>query len=99
MNLRGLAATAILRPALALTLVPYLAAPFLIGTIIVLIGIRRHAEKVSVQTLSNPIQVMSALQMAVLFQVVLIVVYAVRVHWGDAGLLSVLFSDSPMWTF
>ncbi len=87
MNLRVLAATAILRPALALALIPYLAAPFLAGAIIVLIGLRRGGEKVSVQPPSNPLQVMSALQMAVLFQLVLFAVYAVRAHWGETGVL------------
>src|SRR6185369_699774 len=32
-------------------------------------------------------QVMSALQMAALFQVVLFAVHAVRSHWGETGLL------------
>jgi uncharacterized membrane protein (DUF4010 family) len=80
MNLRVLAATAILKSALALALIPYLAAPFLIGAIIVLIGLKHHQEKTSVQAPSNPLQVVSALQMAVLFQVVLFAVYAVRAH-------------------
>jgi len=87
MSLRVLAAAAILRPVLAVALIPYLAAPFLAGTIIVLIGLKRREAKVSVQTPSNPLQVMSALQMAALFQVVLFAVYAVRSHWGDSGLL------------
>ena len=87
MNLRVLAATAILRPALALALIPYLAAPFLVGTIIVLIGIRRREAKGSVQPATNPLQFMSALQMAVLFQVVLFAVHAARSHWGTTGLL------------
>ena len=87
MNLRVLAATAILRPALALALIPYLAAPFLAGAIIVLIGLTRGEEKASVQAPSNPLQVMSALQMAVLFQLVLFAVYAVRAHWGETGVL------------
>lgn len=87
MNLRVLVATAILRPALAVALTPYLVAPFLVGSIIVLVGLRRREEKVSVQSPSNPLQVMSALQMAVLFQMVLFAVYVVRSHWGDAGLL------------
>ena len=82
MNLRVLAATAILRPALALALIPYLVAPFLVGTIIVLIGLKRREAKGSVQPPPNPLQVMSALQMAVLFQVVLFAVHAVRSHWG-----------------
>jgi len=87
MNLRVLVATAILRPALAIVLIRYLAAPFLVGTIIVLIGLRRSEEKVSVQPPSNPLQVVSALQMAALFQVVLFAIHAVRSHWGETGLL------------
>jgi uncharacterized membrane protein (DUF4010 family) len=87
MNLRVLVAAAILRPALAWALIPYLAAPFLLGTIIVLIGLKRREEKASVRPPSNPLQVISALQMAVLFQVVLFAVYAVRSHWGETGLL------------
>ena len=87
MNLRVLAATAILRPALAWALLPYLAAPFLVGTIIVLIGLKRSEEKAAVPAPSNPLQVMSALQMAALFQVVLFAIYAVRSHWGETGLL------------
>jgi uncharacterized membrane protein (DUF4010 family) len=82
MNLRVLTAAAVLRPALAVALIPYLAAPFLAGTIIVLIVLKRRQAKVSVQTPSNPLQVMSALQLAVLFQVVLFAVYAVRSHLG-----------------
>ena len=87
MNLRVLVAAAILRPALAWALIPYLAAPFLLGTIIFLIGLKRREEKASVRPPSNPLQVISALQMAVLFQVVLFAVYAVRSHWGETGLL------------
>ncbi len=87
MDLRVLAATAILRPALALALIPYLVAPFLVGAIIVLIGLKRREEKGSVQPPSNPLQVMSALQMTVLFQLVLFAVHAVRLRWGATGLL------------
>ena len=86
-NLRVLAATAVLRPALAAALTPYLVASFLVGTIIVLIGLKRRDEKVSVPPPSNPLQLMSALQMAVMFQVVLFAVHAVRSHWGESGLL------------
>lgn len=93
MNLRVLVATAVLRPVLTLALVPFLAAPFLVGAIIVLIGFRRREEKISVQSPANPLQVMSALQMAVLFQVVLFAVYAVRAHWGETG---VLFSGAVL---
>ena len=85
--LRVLAATAILRPALALALILYLVAPFLVGTIIVLIGLKRREAKRSVEPPSNPLQIMSALQVAVLFQVVLFAVHAIRSHWGETGLL------------
>jgi uncharacterized membrane protein (DUF4010 family) len=85
--LRVLAAIAVLRPALAAALTPYLVAPFLVGTIIVLTGLKRRDEKVSVPPPSNPLQLMSALQMAVVFQVVLFAVHAVRSHWGETGLL------------
>ncbi len=87
MNLRVMVATAILRPGLAWALLPYLAAPFLVGAIVVLIGLKRSEEKTAVPAPSNPLQVLPALQMTVLFQLVLFVVYAVRSHWGEAGLL------------
>jgi uncharacterized membrane protein (DUF4010 family) len=87
MNLRVLVAAVILRPKLAAALIPYLAAPFLVGAITVLIGLRRREARVSVQPPSNPLQVMSALQMAAMFQVVLFAVHAVRSHWGETGLL------------
>ncbi len=87
MNLRVMVATAILRPGLAWALLPYLAAPFLVGTIVILIGLKRREEKADVPAPSNPLQVMPALQMTVLFQVVLFAVSAVRLHWGETGLL------------
>ena len=87
MNLRVLLATAVLRPPLALALLPYLVTPFLVGAIIVALSFRRGEEKVVVQSPSNPLQIVSALQMAVLFQLVLFAVYAVRAYWGDVGLL------------
>jgi uncharacterized membrane protein (DUF4010 family) len=87
MNLRVLVATAILRPSLAIALIPYLAAPLLVGSVIVLIGLMRQEEKTPVEAPSNPLQVVSALQMTVLFQIVLFAVYAVRSQWGDIGLL------------
>ena len=88
MNFRVLLATAILKPNLALALIPYLVAPFLVGTAVVLIGLRHQEEtEVPVQPPTNPLQVVPAVQMAVLFQVVLFAVYAVRSHWGNTGLL------------
>jgi uncharacterized membrane protein (DUF4010 family) len=87
MNLRVLAATAVLRPALAAALVPYLVAPFVVGAVIVLVELKRREEKGSLEPPCNPLQVMSALQMAALFQLVLFAVHVVRSHWGETGLL------------
>jgi uncharacterized membrane protein (DUF4010 family) len=87
MSLRVIVATAILRPPLAVSLIPYLIAPFLLGLITVVYGFKQHQEETSVEPPSNPLQVSSALQMAVLFQLVLFAVYAVRAHWGDVGIL------------
>ena len=46
-----------------------------------------YTRDTSVELPSNPLQVSSALQMALLFQLVLFALYAVRSHWGDLGLL------------
>jgi len=87
MSLRVILATAILSPPLAVALIPYLIAPLLLGLNIVVYGFNRHQEDTSVELPSNPLQVSSALQMALLFQLVLFALYAVRSHWGDLGLL------------
>ncbi len=87
MNLRVLLASLVLRPSLALALVPYLAAPFLIGALIFLIGWKRGREGTPAEESHNPLQIISALEMTVLFQVVLFAVYLVRAHWGQTGML------------
>ncbi len=94
MNLRVLLATLILRPGLALALLPYVAAPFLAGLTIYSVGWRRKDkdkdagnEGQLAQISRNPLQIVSALEMTVLFQIVLFAVYIVRTHWGQAGLL------------
>jgi len=69
-------------------LVPFLVVPAILGTIIIASGLRywgsRQGEP---ETTSNPLQFRSALQMAVLFQIVLIMVTAARQRWGQTGLL------------
>ncbi len=87
LNLRVLIAAAILRPALAQALIPYLLAPFVVGAIIFLVGLTKRQERITVQPPPNPLQVVNALQMALLFQLVLFGVYTVRAHWGGTGLL------------
>jgi uncharacterized membrane protein (DUF4010 family) len=81
-------ATAVLSLPLAQRLVPLIAAPFVVGVALVLIGLRRpRQEQPDVHTLQNPLQFGAALQMAVLFQGVLFLVDIVRTTWGDVGLV------------
>ena len=85
---RVIAATAVLSLPLAVRLGPLLVAPFLAGVAAVLVGLRRpRQDRPEVQSLRNPLQVGAALQMALLFQIVLFAVEAVRAAWGDVGLI------------
>jgi uncharacterized membrane protein (DUF4010 family) len=86
---RTIVATAILHPALALALVPYLAAPFTAGAAAVALGARSLPREGAVKELPrNPLQVWPALQMAIVFQLVLFAVHVVRDRFGRAGLLA-----------
>lgn len=86
---RVLVATAILNASVVPHLVPYLIAPALVATLIAIAGARRiataGAPDVSVR---NPLQLGAALQMAVLFQAVLMGVHLVRNVWGQSGVLT-----------
>jgi uncharacterized membrane protein (DUF4010 family) len=87
---RVMVATAILNPAVVPPLVPYLAAPGLVAVVITLAGARRStpAEGAPRVSLGNPLQLSQALQMAVLFQVVLMAVHIARTWWGSSGVLA-----------
>jgi uncharacterized membrane protein (DUF4010 family) len=86
--IRVLVATGVLYSPLALRLLPLLAAPFLVGLLVVLVAFRRpRQERSDVGTLQNPLQFGAAIQMALLFQAVLFIVDAVRSSWGDVGLV------------
>jgi uncharacterized membrane protein (DUF4010 family) len=88
MCLRVLVATAVLNPPVSTALVPYLVAPFLAAALIAWWGIRKYKDAKSVgEVPSNPLQFISALQMAVLFQVVLFGVRWAQGTWGDTGIL------------
>lgn len=81
-------ATAVLNPALAVRLIPYLAPPFVLGALLVTMRLRApRPERPDIEAHTNPLQVWAALQMAVLFQVVLYAVEIVRWKWGDVGLI------------
>jgi uncharacterized membrane protein (DUF4010 family) len=87
MCLRALVATAVLNLPVSTALVPYLVAPFLVAALIAWWGIRKYPGVTSVaEAPSNPLQFISALQMTVLFQVVLFVVRWAQGTWGETGI-------------
>ena len=86
---RVLIATAVLNFPLAAPLAPYLAAPFLIAATVALFGLRASKDDAdSTPAPNNPLQLGAALQMVIIFQVVLMLVHLARSQWGEAGLLS-----------
>lgn len=86
---RVLAATAALNPPLAVALLPWLLAPAAVAAAVTGWSLRRSTPTISSPTVSsNPLRVGAALQMAVLFQVVLYLVEAAQRWFGDAGLFA-----------
>lgn len=83
---RVLLATAFLNPSLVPHLLPYLIPPAVVAIVITAFGTRRSPKKSPEMTQQNPLQLASALQMAVLFQAVLMVVYVARERWGESGI-------------
>jgi uncharacterized membrane protein (DUF4010 family) len=86
---RVLVATAILNRAVVPELYPYLIAPAAVAAAVVALGVwrspREGGPELSVQ---NPLQLRGALQMAVLFQFVLMAVHVARNRWGASGVLT-----------
>jgi uncharacterized membrane protein (DUF4010 family) len=83
---RVLVATAILNAAVVPPLVPYLVAPAVIAAVAAIAGVRRSGDTGAPDVAGrNPLQLAAALQMAVLFQVVLMAVHVVGNVWGQSG--------------
>jgi uncharacterized membrane protein (DUF4010 family) len=86
---RVLVATAILNAAVVLPLVPYLVAPALVAALVTVLGARGSpAAGAPDVSMRNPLQLAAALQMAVLFQLVLMAVHLVSAVWGKTGVLT-----------
>jgi uncharacterized membrane protein (DUF4010 family) len=86
---RVLIATAILNPMVLSPLARYLAAPALVAALLTVAGIRRSPPSgVPDLPLRNPLQLAGALQMALVFQLVLFAVHLLGSVWGDAGVFS-----------
>lgn len=86
--LRVAIAVAVIDGSVLPVLARYLAAPFVAAVLAMVLAWRSlrdtHAPP---RTLKNPLQFRAAIEMAVLFQVVLFVVYYVRREVGDSGLM------------
>jgi uncharacterized membrane protein (DUF4010 family) len=82
-------ATLVLHPPLARLLLWYLVPPFLLGLGVFALGQRAATADADtvVDRPTNPLQLAAALQMAVLFQAVLIAVELTRRVWGNLGVL------------
>ena len=86
---RVLAAAAVLNPPLASKLIPYLLLPATIAVAVALFGVSRAMSVVPEPVeRRNPLQLSDALQMAALFQIVLMAVHLARVGWGETGVYS-----------
>ena len=85
---RVLVATAVLNLPLFLPLAPYLIVPFVIAASVALLALRSSFDaRESAPPPANPLQLGAALQMVIIFQAVLMVVYVARSRWGAAGVL------------
>lgn len=86
---RVLVATAVLNLALVPLLVPYLLAPAVMAAGVAALGARRQASEKSDEGMRrNPLQLVDALKMAALFQLVLMAVHLVTRLWGESGILT-----------
>lgn len=86
---RVIVASAILNPAVVGPLLPYVAPPAAVAALAALIGFRASST-VDVPPVAqrNPLQLGSALQMAALFQIVLMAVFVARETGGTSGVFT-----------
>ena len=85
---RVITAVAVLNAPLVPVLLPYLAAPALVAAVLAAFGARRSRTRGGTEPEvpgRNPLQLGAALQMAALFQAVLMLVHLARVTQGAAG--------------
>ena len=86
---RVMMATAILNASVLPALAAYLITPALAAVLVALLGVRQSpAERAADMAEQNPLQLVSALQMAALFQFVLMVVQLARQWFGASGVLT-----------
>ena len=81
-------ATFVLDSRVAMGVLPYLAAPFILGILALALWWRTTRGSTPQAAVANPLQIGPALQMAVTFQAVLLAVNVARGWFGTAGLLA-----------
>ena len=87
--LRVLLATATLNPVLAAAAAPYFAIPFIAGTVVTFAIWRKDGNaKDKEPPVNNPLQFWNSIQMAILFQGVLYLMYWFQGMFGEQGLLA-----------
>jgi len=88
MFVRMVVALVVLNPALAVAVLPYVLAPLVVGGAAVAVALRRlRPANAPSEEPRNPLQLRAALEMASLFQVVLMLVHVIRERFGATGLL------------
>jgi len=83
---RVLLASFVMAPALTAALWPAFVAPVIIGLVLFFLGVRDAGAASRATAPRNPLEIISALQMAAIFQVVLFGVALAEARFGDAGL-------------
>lgn len=83
---RVLLASVVLAPSLAAALWPAFVAPMVIGLVLFVRGLRHQGSTAGASGPGNPLEIRAALQMAVLFQLVLFGVAFAEAQFGAAGL-------------
>jgi len=88
MLLRVVVAALVLSPALAIGVLPHVLLAFAVGAAVVLLAWRGNPEPAArLQESRSPLDLRSALQMAGLFQAVLLVIALVQERWGTGALV------------
>jgi len=79
-----------LNPAVVVEVAPYLALPLAVGVVFVVVSARRAPAPEAEPVISpqSPLQLASAIRMAMAFQVVLMVIVFVQQQWGHPGVLA-----------
>jgi uncharacterized membrane protein (DUF4010 family) len=85
---RVIVALLVLNADVAVALLPYLLPPLVIGVLMLLFRWRTNPSHSGQSEMTNPLQIVPALQMAVTFQVVLIAVDWAHRQFGSGGLLA-----------